>query len=72
MSKVIEAKIKLINEIPDRHCNRLALEKTPDGYHLHFRNLKILLNENEFREWKEAFKMAKAKIIEEQYLKNDI
>ena len=72
MSKVIKSATNLIADIPDRHCNRLVIEKTPDGYHIHFRNLKILLNEGEFQEWKGAFQMAKTIIIEQQYLRDDL
>ena len=72
MGKVINSKSFLINDIPDRHCNRLTIEKTPDGYHIHFRSLKVLLNENEFRHWKIAFMTAKETIIKEELFKGDI
>jgi len=72
MSKVIKSSTALINDIPDRHCNRLIIEKTPDGYHIHFRNLKIQLNESEFAEWRMAFQIAKEKIINEKLFQGDI
>jgi len=72
MSKVIKSVTALIEDSPDRHCNRLAIEKTPDGYHIHFRNLKIQLNESEFAEWRMAFSIAKEKIVNEKLFQGDI
>ena len=73
MSEVVKVlSVKLINDIPDRHCNRLLVEKTPDGYHLHFRNLKLLLTNEEFRFWKEAFRISKIEMIKNNYLEGDI
>jgi len=73
MSKVSKTySAKIIDDIPDRHCNRLLLEKTPSGYHLHFRNLKIELNEEEMREWKRAFHEARKQVIKHKYLDGDI
>ena len=72
MSKVLRTSTTLINNIPDRHCNRLIIEKTPDGYHIHIRNLKIQLNESEFAEWRMAFAVAKEKIVNEKLFEGDI
>ena len=72
MSKVIKSVTALIEDSPDRHCNRLTIEKTPDGYHIHFRNLKIQLNESEFAEWRIAFSIAKEKIVNEKLFQGDI
>jgi len=52
----------LIGEIPDRDCNLVLIERTPSNYHVHFRNLKIELNEEEIRQWKEAFGIAREKV----------
>ena len=53
---------KLIREIPDRDCNLVLIERTPHNYHIHFRNLKIELNDEEIRQWKEAFNIASGKV----------
>lgn len=73
MSRVLKnLSTKLIDDVPDRHCNRLLIEKTPSGYHIHLRNLKIELNEQEMREWKTAFSKAKQEVLKNNYLHGDI
>jgi hypothetical protein len=63
MGKVEEVLGKhLIGEIPDRDCNLVLIERTPYNYHVHFRNLKIELNEDEVRQWKEALNIASGKV----------
>jgi len=53
---------KLISEVPDRDCNLVLIERTPHNYHVHYRELKIELNEEEIKQWKEAFGVAKQKV----------
>ncbi|MDD2761703.1 MAG: phosphotransferase [Methylomonas sp.] len=38
------------------HPRRFSLEECNDGYHFHYRNLKILIDKNEFREIVDTFK----------------
>lgn len=64
--------IKLIGEAADRNCNRILIEKTPYNYHIHFRSLKIELNDEEFAQWMMAFRMAKEIVEKENYLDGDI
>ena len=61
----------LISEIPDRDCNLVLIERTPHNYHVHFRNLKIELNEEEIGQWKEAFGMAQEKVEVGEYFNDD-
>ncbi|NGZ29606.1 MAG: hypothetical protein G8345_22290, partial [Magnetococcales bacterium] len=37
------------------HPQRLSIEACSDGYHLHFRNIKLLMNDNEFRQLVKIF-----------------
>lgn len=64
--------MSLIGEVPDRHCNRVLVEKTPHNYHFHFRNLKVELTEEEIRQWVEAFGIASKRIEEENLLDEHI
>lgn len=52
---------------PDEHANRLQVELSHDGYHIHYRNLRIVLTPEEMKEWKKAFSFAKP-IVEHQNL----
>jgi hypothetical protein len=70
VDKTLSARI--IDDVPDRHCNRLLIERTPSGYHLHLRGLKIELNEAEMREWKIAFSKAREEVLKNDYLHGDI
>ena len=58
---------KEINAEPSEHANRLQLELSHDGYHLHYRNLRIRIKKEEMPMWKKAFALAKP-IIERQNL----
>ena len=49
------------------NANRLQLELSHDGYHLHFRNLRIRIKEDEIGMWQRAFAYARP-IIERQNL----
>lgn len=72
MGKVEEiAVVKLINEVPDRDCNTILIEKTPHNYHVHFRNLKIELSEGEIEQWREAFVQAREKVLKGGYFNDD-
>lgn len=52
---------------PDENCNRLQLELSHDGYHLHYRNLRIRISKEEMPMYKKAFAFAKT-YIERQNL----
>jgi hypothetical protein len=58
---------KEIAESPDENKNRLQLELSHDGYHLHYRNLRIRIKEKEMPMWKAAFAHSKP-IVERQNL----
>jgi hypothetical protein len=58
---------KEIKDSPDEGANHLELHLSHDGYHLHYRNLRIRIKENEMPMWKEAFSHAK-KYIKHQNL----
>lgn len=72
MGRIIKEKVELIEEAPDRYANRIVLEKAEGEYHLHFRNLKVLLSEEEFENWRRGLAEAKKKFLENDYFKNDI
>lgn len=59
---------KEINSEPDEHANHLQIEKSHDGYHIHYRNLRIVLSPSEMRMWKEAFAFAKPKVEHQNLL----
>ncbi len=40
-----------LNAAVKYHPQRLSIEKCTDGYHLHYRNYKLLLSESEFRQF---------------------
>ena len=40
---------------PEENANRLQLELSHDGYHLHYRNLRIRIKVEEMPMWKKAF-----------------
>jgi hypothetical protein len=65
VSKYIHS--KEIAREPDEHANRLQIELSHDGYHIHYRNLRIVLSESEMMLWKKAFAFAKP-IVEHQNL----
>jgi len=58
---------KEVKPEPDEMANRLQLELSHDGYHLHYRNLRIRIKQEEMPMWKEAFLHAK-NYIEHQNL----
>jgi hypothetical protein len=58
---------KEINAEPDEQANRFQIELSHDGYHIHYRNLRIVLSENEIKEWKKAFSFARP-FVERQNL----
>jgi len=64
---------KLIDPIPDRHCNRVKVYRAPNNeVTIHFRNLKIVLhNDEEINEWREGFKTALGN-LDDDFLRNDI
>ena len=50
---------KLIEPTPDRYANRIRVHRAGEEATIHFRNLKIVLhNEEEIAEWKNGFKEA--------------
>lgn len=49
---------KEISTSPEENSNRLQLEKSHDGYHLHYRNLRIRISEKEMPMYKKAFAQA--------------
>lgn len=59
---------KEIEPQPDEDANRLQIEKSHDGYHIHYRNLKIVLSEEEIKLWKKAFSFAKPKVEKQNLL----
>lgn len=58
---------KEINPEPAEMANRLQLELSHDGFHLHYRNLRIRIKKEEMPMWKQAFLHAKG-YIEHQNL----
>lgn len=58
---------KEIDPEANEHANRFQIELSHDGYHIHYRNLRIVLSENEIKEWKRAFAFAKP-FVERQNL----
>jgi hypothetical protein len=58
---------KEINPEPDEHANHLQIELSHDGYHIHFRNLRIVIKPEEMKMWKKAFAHAKG-FVENQNL----
>jgi len=72
MGKIDEIKAyKLINEVPDRDCNLILIEKTPHNYHVHFRGLKIELSREEILQWRGAFSKAREKVLKGGYYNED-
>ena len=59
---------KEINPEPDEHANHLQVELSHDGYHIHYRNLRIVLDRDEMRMWKKAFSFAKPKVENQNLL----
>ena len=56
----------LIEPTCDRHANKLQIEESNDGeVHIHFRNLKIALEDKEIVEWKRGFLTALGKLRNE-------
>lgn len=53
---------------PDEHANHLSIELSHDGYHIHYRNLRIVLSPSEMKEWKTAFAVARPKIENQNLL----
>ena len=53
---------------PAENANRLQLELSHDGYHLHYRNLRIRIPIGEMPMWKKAFSHAKKHIIRQNIL----
>ena len=49
---------------------KMMLELSHDGYHLHFRNLRIRIKQDEMPMWKKAFSFAKPR-VERQNLLGD-
>ena len=47
--------------------NRLQLELSHDGYHLHYRNLRIRIKVEEMPMWKKAFEISRP-LVEKQNL----
>jgi hypothetical protein len=58
---------KEISPEPGENANRLQLELSHDGYHLHYRNLRIRIKKEEMPMWKKAFAHAK-QFVEHQNL----
>jgi len=58
----------LINDSPDEHCNHFQIELSHDGYHIHYRNLRIVLSQSEMKEWKTAFEISRPKIKHQNLL----
>lgn len=52
------------------NANRLQLELSHDGFHLHYRNLRIRIKENEMPMWKKAFAHA-VPLVKHQNLLGD-
>ena len=59
---------KEIDPQPDENANRLQIELSHDGYHIHYRNLRIRLSEKEMRMWTRAFKFARARVENQNLL----
>ena len=59
---------KEIKSEADEHCNRFQIETSHDGFHIHYRNLRIRLSKEEMKMWKEAFKIAQEKIKNQNLL----
>lgn len=57
-----------INPEPDEHANHFQIELSHDGFHLHYRNLRIVLTPQEMKEWKTAFKIAKPQVEHQNLL----
>ena len=53
---------------PDEHANRLQIELSHDGYHIHLMNLRIVLSKEEMQIWKTAFAFAKPKVEKQNLL----
>lgn len=73
MGKVITTFYEgLVPDTPDRQKNVIRLEESnrPGQFHLHFRNLKIVLSEDDVREWKRAFLSAKENLG--SFLEDDV
>ena len=50
------------------NCTRLQLEHSHDGFHLHIRNVRIRIKDDEIDMWKQAFKFAKPKVENQNLL----
>jgi hypothetical protein len=59
---------KEINPIPDENANRLQVELSHDGFHIHYRNLRIVLSGEEMKLWKKAFSFARPKVENQNLL----
>ena len=59
---------KEINPQPDENANRLQIEKSHDGFHIHYRNLRIRLSEKDMQMWKQAFCFAAPRIKNQNLL----
>ncbi len=59
---------KEISPEPGEGSTRLQLELSHDGYHLHFRNLRIRISKQEMPMWKEAFAFSKPKVENQNLL----
>ena len=59
---------KEIASEPDENANRLQLELSHDGYHLHYRNLRIRIPRNEISMWKRAFEYAEPLVRKQNLL----
>ncbi len=59
---------KEISSQPDENTNRLQIELSHDGYHIHYRNLRIRLSEQDMKMWKEAFAFSKPRVKNQNLL----
>lgn len=59
---------KEIEPQPDENANRLQIELSHDGFHIHYRNLRIRLSKEEMKMWKEAFAFAKPRVENQNLL----
>ena len=59
---------KEIKTEPDEHANRFQIELSHDGFHIHYRNLRIRLSKEEMKMWQNAFALAAPKIRRQNLL----